>query len=162
MMIINTEVKPSSIHGTGLFTAEALLEGQIIWVMHKKFDCTFSKQEWDLLPPPAKHYLHMYMYWSTRLNQYVGCLDNSRHMNHTEAPNTKAVYFDELAELSPTLRASARMSEEQWTLVDVQEGFVITTRPIANGEELLCNYNFDFPDLGGAGTLDFLKMDRRG
>lgn len=156
MLIIKTEVRPSSIHGLGLFAAENLQQGQIIWVLHKKFDCTFTKSEWDLLPCPARTYLHTYMYWSSRLNKYVACLDNSRHMNHCESPNTESIYFDSLAELSPKLRDSARMTPQQWELVDPVEGFVITTKAVAKDEELSCNYHVDFPDYGGAGTLDFL------
>lgn len=157
MLIINTEVKPSVIHGTGLFTKQRLMKGQIIWVLHKNFDQAFTKQAWEMLPLPARNYLRTYMYWSERLQRYVACLDDSRHMNHSESPNTEAVYFARLDEVPPGMKDSAHLTQEQWDMVDVLEGFVITTKEIAENEELSCNYNLDFPDLGGAGTLDFLK-----
>lgn len=157
MLIINTEVKPSEIHGTGLFTTETLYEGQIIWVMHKSFDVAFTKQDWDLLPDPAKNYLRTYMYWSERLHLYVGCLDNSRHMNHSKVPNTVSIYFNHFEDIPPAMRDSARFTRDQWKMVEVVEGFVITTRPVQAHEELSCDYTQDFPDFGGAGTLDFLK-----
>ncbi len=157
MLIINTEVRPSSIHGTGLFTLEKLHKGQIIWALHKDLDCAFKKSDWDILPEPAKAYLRTYMYWSERLQRYVACLDNSRHMNHDEAPNTESVYFNNLDEIPHAMHESARMTPEQWQMINVIEGFVITTRDVDAHEELSCNYNLDFPDYGGAGTLDFLR-----
>jgi SET domain-containing protein len=157
MLLIDTEVKPSSIHGTGLFSKEKLFKEQVIWVMHKNFDCAFTKHEWDLLPKPAKNYLQTYMYWSERLKKYVGCIDDSRHMNHSESPNTKSIYFNTLNEVPPFMRDSARMKNEQWDIIEILEGFVVTTQAIEPSEELLCNYKLDFPDFGGAGTLDFLQ-----
>jgi hypothetical protein len=97
------------------------------------------------------------MYWSERLQCYVACLDNSRHMNHDEAPNTESVYFNSFAEIPHAMRESARMTQQQWQMINVIEGFVITTRSVDAHEELSCNYNLDFPDYGGAGTLDFLR-----
>lgn len=160
MLIINTEVKPSSIHGTGLFAAEKLHEGQIIWVRHVNFDCAFTKKEWELLPSPAKEYLRIYMYWSARQEKYVACLDNSRHMNHSVSPNTKSVDYKSLVDVPAFMLDSARLTDEQWSLVDVLEGFVVTTRAVDKFEELSCNYNLDFPDHGGAGTLDFLQKNQ--
>lgn len=157
MLIINTEVRPSFIHGTGLFTTERLHKGQIIWVMHKSFDTAFTRKEWELLPEPAKNYMRTYMYWSELLQRYVACIDNSRHINHCESPNTESVYFKELNDVPPFMRDSARMTDEQWKMVELIEGFVVTTKVIEANEELSCDYRVDFPDFGGAGTLDFLK-----
>lgn len=158
MLIINTEVKASKIHGTGLFTLDKLHKGQIIWAMHKDLDCAFKKSAWDALPAPARDYLRTYMYWSERLQNYVACLDNSRHMNHDEDPNTVSIYFNSIDDIPHDMRESARMTKEQWGMINVVEGFVITTRDVDAHEELSCNYNLDFPDHGGAGTLDFLQQ----
>lgn len=160
MLIINTEVNQSPIHGTGLFTTEKLSEGQVIWVMHKSFDGAFTKHEWEMLPIPAKNYLQTYMYWSMRLERYVACLDNSRHMNHSDSPNTITVYFNNLNEVPRAMRESTRMTDEQWQIVNLPEGLVITTKEVLPHEELLCNYHIDFPDFGGAGTLNFLENPR--
>lgn len=157
MLIINTECRLSSVHGTGLFTLENLHKGQIIWAMHPNLDSAIKKSEWDILPTAAKNYLATYMYWSERLQCYVTCLDNSRHMNHSKTPNTETIYFNSLDEVPQNMRESARMTMAQWQMINIIEGFVITSRDIDAHEEILCNYHLDFPDLGGAGTLDFLK-----
>lgn len=156
MLIIKTEIQKSPIHGTGLFAAEDLIKGQIIWVLHKNFDAVVSLEEWQKLVKPAQDYLQIYMYWSSRKKKYVACLDNGRFMNHAEEPNTKAAYFGTLSEIPPHILEKTKMSKEQWELVDLSEGFTVTLRDIKAGEELDCNYNIDFPDEGGAGSQIFL------
>lgn len=158
MLIIDTELRPSSIHGIGLFTKQPLRKGQIIWVMHRNLDGCLTKDEWSSLPLPAKNYLHTYMYWSSKLNKYVACLDNSRHMNHSESPNTMSVYFASRGDIPKEMVEFTPFTGEQWSAIEFDEGFVISINDIAAGEELSCNYNQDFPDLGGASTLEFLKL----
>lgn len=154
MLVIDTAVRPSSVHGTGLFCQEALPEGRLIWVLHKNFDPMFSAEEWLLLPVPAKEYLRTYMYWSLKHKKYVACLDNSRFMNHSSSPNTKSVFFSNIESLPAHIKNT--LSYEQWLQIDIIEGFVVAAKNIEANEEILCDYHNDFPDLGGAGTDKFL------
>lgn len=149
MLIVNTEIKESSIHGTGLFCSEKLVAGQIIWVLHKNLDALISIDEWQLLVKPAQEYLRTYMYWSQRKKTYVACLDNGRFMNHADKANTHGAYYNDLKELAPHILDKTGMSEKQWAMVDLSEGFTVASRDIEVGEELTSNYDIDFPDGGG-------------
>jgi SET domain-containing protein len=150
LLIIPTVIKPSLIHGTGLFAIKKLLKNQIIWALHRNFDSCFSKQEWELLPKNAKKYLYTYMYWSERKQKYIGCIDNARFMNHSLTPNTKMIYINNITEIPKSILDLTGLSKQQWELVDLTESIVISTKDIELEEELVCNYDLDFPDYGGA------------
>jgi len=149
MLIIETEIKKSPIHGMGLFTSLALKKGQIIWVLHKNCDAIISLHEWQMLIKPAQDYLATYMYWSTKKKKYVACLDNGRFMNHADNPNTKTAFFNSLLDIPPDILETTRMSSLQWEMVDISEGFTVALSDIKAGEELTSNYDIDFPDEGG-------------
>ena len=155
MLIIRTTVRPSSIHGLGLFADQKILQGAIIWVMHKNLDQIISEEQWHVLPMPAKECLHTFMYWSRLKNNYVICLDNARYMNHSVIANTKTVFYERHDKIPEILRVSCGLSEKQWAQVDLSEGFTVATKNIEISEELLCNYVIDFPDQGSAHTQDF-------
>jgi len=151
MLIVETTVGPSSVHGTGCFAAEDIKAGQIVWVLIKGFDPTFTRNDYEKLPEAAKSYCKWFMYWSDKLSLYVMCLDNARHFNHSVNPNTESLWFGR-----EEVRNRAHLTEEQWDNVEFAEGFTVALRDIKKGEELLSNYLTDFIDTGGAGTHDFL------
>jgi hypothetical protein len=120
--------------------------------MHKSFDPTFSKEEYDILPPSSKQYCKFYMYWSDVLKVYVMCLDNARHFNHCNNANTTNRWF------SPEeARKHAKLTDEQWDQVLYEEGFTIATRDIKKGEEITSNYLTDFEDKGGVEMYDWIS-----
>lgn len=149
MLIINTKITESPIHGLGLYTLEDLVKGQIVWMLHKGFDAVYDQKEWNMLIKPTQDYLRIYMYWSRKKKKYVACLDNARFMNHSLEANTHSEYYNNLTDIPEHIFDKARMTKEKWALVDLSEGFTIASRDICAGEELSANYNIDFPDDGG-------------
>lgn len=111
MLLVKTYLALSGVHGIGLFAAEPIAKGTTIWRFDERVDRKFTKAERDAMPEPTRSFLATYSY-----PEFVGSDvyyldgDHARFMNHSETPNTDC------------------------------EVDTITTRDIAAGEELLCDY----------------------
>lgn len=87
MLLIKTEVKPSEIHGLGLYTLEDLKKGQALWKKHPIMDQMIAIRVIESLPEQARD--HMYRYtWRDDDGNFLISLDNDKFMNHSEDPNT--------------------------------------------------------------------------
>ena len=91
MFIIKTTVKPSTIHGLGVFAEENLKAGSIIWKFQENFDIVLNDQQYNDLPDLAKEYFKTYSYYSKNEGGYVLCGDNARYTNHSLNPNTISI-----------------------------------------------------------------------
>jgi SET domain-containing protein len=119
MFIINTYIAKSDIEGVGVFTAEGIKKGQVISKFEPAFDRLVPTDEYLNAPPHLKALLDRYAFPHPDDPDFVVYeVDNSRFMNHTDAPNTD--YSDFTAGRA--------------------------LRDIAAGEELTCNYNSFFTD----------------
>ena len=113
MMLVPTYVAPSPIEGVGVFAAEPIPSGTLIWQLAPGLDRVIRKSEVDALPPLFQQFVERYSYpYPHDPEQLIVELDNGRFMNHSAAPNT--------------------------LFSDPDAGYTI--RDIAAGEELLCNY----------------------
>jgi hypothetical protein len=114
MMLIPTYVAPSTIEGVGVFAAEDVSEGALIWQLAPGLDRLIRKDEIGDLPPLFQSFAERYGYpYPHDPGVLIVELDNGRFMNHSEHPNTR---FD-----------------------DPDAGFAV--RRIRAGEELTCNYS---------------------
>ena len=122
MMLIKNYVAPSGIQGNGLFAGEPIKKGTRIWIHVDGFEVEFRKEAIDAMAEVPRDYLIRYTYpHYAKPGIMVLDGDNGRFMNHSDAPNTDFSIGD----------------------------FGVTTRDVAEGEELTCNYNeFD-------GEIDF-------
>jgi SET domain-containing protein len=117
MLLVKTYLAASGVHGIGLFAAEQIPSGTVIWRFDARIDRCFTEVERLALPEPARSFAAIYSY-----PEFVGSEnynldgDNARFMNHSESPNTDC------------------------------EIDTIATRDIASGEELLCDYRQFHPD----------------
>lgn len=114
MLLIKTEIRPSPIHGLGIFAAEFIAAGTITWKYLDGFDQRLPASILDRLSDPAKKQFLKYSYVDTVTGLYELCADDARFFNHSEEPNTAGV---------PT-----------------GEDMDIATRDIQAGEELTCDY----------------------
>ena len=118
MMQVNTYVAASQIEGVGVFTAEPITKGQVVWSFDPMFDVLIPEADYENARPLVKDFLDKYAYPSPDKPGYlVYETDNGRFMNHIEKPNLD---FSE-------------------------EGGAKALRDIAPGEELTCNYADFFP-----------------
>jgi SET domain-containing protein len=113
MLLIPNYVGPSAIEGIGIFAAEPIPKGTIIWTLNERFDHVLSAQDIAELGPEQRSFVERYGYPHTLKPELTILeLDNGRFMNHSDQPNTE--------------------------FTDPAIGWAI--RDIAQGEEITCNY----------------------
>ena len=88
MMMVETELKPSSIHGLGVFLLERVREGDLVWRFDPRVDRVYSGAEFDALPVHVQKYLRTFSTWHEATGLYVLCGDNGRYFNHSDVPTT--------------------------------------------------------------------------
>ncbi len=118
MLCVRTKVAPSQIEGLGLFAAEFIPRGTIVWKFISGFDMSISKEQLDLLPQPAKDHMAVYAYLSQKSGKYILGSDGGKYFNHSSMPNTKSDYPD-----------------------DEEEVVTVASADIQPGEEITCDYN---------------------
>lgn len=117
MMLVETRVAPSPIHGLGLFAAQPIKARTVIWRMDRLMDLTFTDAIVAQLPKSAASFLHRYAYRCKHTGVWVLCGDDARFFNHVECSNTGEDYT-----------------------VPCPFGIDVALRDIAKGEELTTNY----------------------
>lgn len=118
MLNVKTTVKASDIEGLGLFAAEVIPKGVVIWKFDPRFDIFFEPEEVKKMEPLQRDFINRYAYLSTTTGKYVLCADDARFMNHSSrTANVDIVPFPG----EPETRAVAK-------------------RDIEPGEEILVNY----------------------
>ncbi len=119
MLLVKTYLDRSRIHGIGLFAAEPIPKGTLVWRLHPEIDTQLSEEVIASLAPPAREQILKYTYRDVVLGTYVLCGDDARFMNHDVNPNCRDV-------------------------PDREGGTTTAARDIAAGEELTCDYaSFD-------------------
>ncbi len=113
MLLVKTYVGPSAIEGVGVFAAEPIAAGALIWRLDPAWDHVVPQSILVDAHPALRDVLERYAYPSPdHLGSIVYEVDNGRFMNHAEGPNTD---FS-------------------------QPGGGYATRAIAAGEEITCDY----------------------
>jgi SET domain-containing protein len=97
MLMVETVLKPSAIHGLGVFLAEAVPRGGLIWRFDSRIDRVYTADEIASLPGHVQTYLRTYSTWHQPTGLYVLCGDNGRFFNHSADPSTvsNAISFGE-------------------------------------------------------------------
>ena len=135
MMLVPTYVAPSAIEGVGVFAAEPIAEGTLIWQLAPALDRLIRKSDIHGLPPLFQQFVERYSYpYPHDPEQLIIELDNGRFMNHSDRPNT--------------------------IFSDPDCGYTI--RAIAAGEELTCNYAEFDPSFEILPGRLFVSPGRRG
>ena len=91
MMMVETELKPSAIHGLGVFLLAPLRRGDLIWRFDARIDRVYTPDEVATLPAHVQRYLKFYCTWHQQTGLYVLCGDNGRFFNHADQPSTVSV-----------------------------------------------------------------------
>lgn len=91
MLLVDTELRESEIHGIGVFLTESIRAGQTIWRFDSRIDRTFSSAELAEMPERLQRFLRTYSTLHGELDLWVLCGDNGRHFNHSDTPNTRSL-----------------------------------------------------------------------
>ena len=124
MLLVMATVRPSEMHGLGLFADEFIPKGTVIWRFDGRVDRRYDESQLAALPAEEQERLFTFCYVNPGTRLYVYCGDNARYINHSEQPNTDDLGFEE--------------GEFEG------EGVTIAARDIQPGEEILSDYrSFD-------------------
>ena len=119
MLLVKTYVAASKVEGVGVFAAEPIAKGSVIWRLEPAFDRLIPRADYEAAPPFLKDFLDRYAYPSPDdPGVIVYEVDNGRFMNHSTSPNTDFSHI----------------------------GGATALRDIAAGEELTCDYGDFFKD----------------
>lgn len=133
MMLIETKVRPSSIHGMGLYTVQAVPRGTPIWRFEPGFDHDFSPSQFAALPALAQRHTRWFCFVSRHDGHVILSGDHACFINHSLSPNTGA-----LPDAKPPVTT-------------------VALRDLAAGEEITCNY-YDY-DADTAWKLGLVPQD---
>jgi SET domain-containing protein len=119
MMMVETELRPSSIHGTGVFLVTPVRKGDLIWRFDSRIDRVYSEAELASLPEHVQRYLRTYSTWHEQARLYVLCGDNGRFFNHSDTPSTvsNAISFGE-DHAARDLAAGEELTSDYATICD--------------------------------------------
>ncbi|MBI4121011.1 MAG: SET domain-containing protein-lysine N-methyltransferase [Parcubacteria group bacterium] len=99
MMLVKTKVRPSPIHGLGVFADEFISKGTLVWRFIPGFDLKFTREQIVALPKHLQIYLIKYSYLSRKSKLYCAPIDDNKYMNHSETPNVFSEYRDDEEEV---------------------------------------------------------------
>lgn len=88
MLTVKTEVRPSTIHGLGLFAAQPIPRGMKIWEPNELVDLYITPLELAKIPEPALKVVKRLSYYSKSEGKYILSADGAQYMNHSATPNT--------------------------------------------------------------------------
>jgi hypothetical protein len=109
MLLVKTYLDKSPIHGIGVFAGERIAKGTKMWRFVEGYDHCYSLKQFAKLPKQAREFMQSYAY---RVNgEVLFTVDNDRHTNHSNKPNTF-----------------------------LRNGYVIAQRTIRKGEEITVDY----------------------
>ena len=129
MLLVKTRIGPSAIQGIGVFAAEFIPKGTVIWRFQPGFDVLITPEIEAQLSRSALEQVRKYAYIDVDTGEKILCSDDSRFFNHSDLPN---------AGIDPD-----RPDRE----IDV------ALRDIVANEELTCDYRTF--DADSARELDF-------
>ena len=113
MLCVKTMIKKSPIAGIGLFAAEPILKGSIVWEFEPIIDILLTQKQLDKFPDFEREQLLNYVFLDPYHRMYMLCGDDARFFNHSVDNNCD----------------------------DSTKDITIATRDIDLGEELTVNYN---------------------
>ena len=87
MLLIETRLKRSRIHGIGLFADKRIRKGTKIWRYSKDIDLVLSPKNLQHLAEPSRKQITAYIYKDIITKQIVLCGDDARYFNHSNTPN---------------------------------------------------------------------------
>lgn len=85
MLLVKTQVRPSSIQGVGLFAVEPIKKGTIVYQFRSEIDVQMTDAQVMCLPDCAREFVKTYA-WKTEV-WWTLCGDNARFINHSSMPN---------------------------------------------------------------------------
>jgi len=119
MLMVETELRASPIHGIGTFLLQDVRAGDLIWRFDSRIDRIFSNAELGTMPERLRDFLAMYSTFHEESGLWVLCGDNGRHFNHSGQPNTVSLgpaFGDDIA--ATDLSAGTELTTDYFAICD--------------------------------------------
>jgi len=87
MLTVRTRLGQSKIAGIGLFAAEPVPAGLVVWEFNPLIDLLLSEHELRSLSEPSRTQLLNYAYFDESHRKFLLCGDDARFFNHCGSPN---------------------------------------------------------------------------
>jgi SET domain-containing protein len=87
MLLIKTKLRPSNIHGLGLFADENICSGQDVWRFQDGLDMILPLEIFESFPPLAKAFVCRYGTDESAEGYFILYGDDARFINHSRYPN---------------------------------------------------------------------------
>lgn len=87
MLKVKTKLKPSKIHGIGLFADQDIRKGAIVWEFTRFFDRRYTTGAVRLMPSRVRQYMKRYSWKSIDTGLILLCNDQASYFNHSDTPN---------------------------------------------------------------------------
>lgn len=91
MMLVQTEIKPSPLHGLGLFSLQHIKKGELVWKFSSAVDKVFTQKEYFSLAKSEQEIIDLYGYYAEDEGGFVLCGDAAKYTNHSSSPNIKKI-----------------------------------------------------------------------
>jgi len=130
MLMVPTELRPSPIHGIGVFLTRTVAKGDLIWRFDSRIDRVYSTTDVDAAPPELKRFLTTYSTLHRELGLWVLCGDNGRHFNHSDRPTTLSLgiaFGDDIA--AADLPAGTELTSDYRTICDAMRSSMDFNHP---------------------------------
>ncbi|HKO44470.1 MAG TPA: SET domain-containing protein [Pyrinomonadaceae bacterium] len=114
MLLVRTKLKASPIHGFGLFAAERVPAGQVIWRFTPGLDAALPLENIFSQPLVIQGFISRYCSLDPTRNCFIVYVDDARFINHSFQPNV-------------------------W--LDKQQDILIAAKDIESGEEITEDYS---------------------
>ena len=88
MLLIAVRVKPSAIHGLGLFTVDRIPRGTAIWRIAPGFDQEIGPESFAALPEVTQSHVRWFAWKHRQTGRWILSGDHACFMNHDPQPNT--------------------------------------------------------------------------
>jgi hypothetical protein len=88
MLLVDTELRLSPIHGIGVFLLQPVAKGEVVWRFDSRIDRVYEDRELAGMPERMQAFLRIYSTYHEATKLWVLCGDNGRHFNHSDTPNT--------------------------------------------------------------------------
>ena len=114
MLHVRTFLAPSSIHGLGLFAAEPIEKGRLVFRFDTAFGFACSEAQFLTLPSDARRFLLKYGW--RRDGSWFCDIDDSRFTNHSATPNLLVTPENVItAHAARDIRAEEELTEDYST-----------------------------------------------
>jgi SET domain-containing protein len=88
VLTVKTTIGPSAIHGIGLFAAEPIARGAMVWRFSHGFDQVFLHSVVERYGGNIQLAVERYAY--VQGDVFILCADDARFFNHSDEPNCSA------------------------------------------------------------------------